>query len=339
MKPYYSEKGITIYHGDCRDVLALLPGPGPDCCVTSPPYFGLRFYGDSGIGNESSLTQYVENLSACMMGVHERLADKGTLWLNIGDSFANDGKWGGETGGKQSHLDDVNRKRVGREKRVTGQKPKDLCGVPWRIAFALQELGWWLRLDIIWHKPNVLPESVVDRPTKAHEYIFLLSKSQSYYYDQEVTLEPVSPNTHMRLSQNLAAQIGSARANGGNKTNGPMKAVGRKASIGTVGIEKHNPSFDAAVCLPVNARNKRSVWTVPTGEGLGDHTSTFPPALILPCVLAGTPPGGTVLDPFCGTGTTLAVAKENGCCAIGIEIEERYCEIAARRMAQEVLAF
>lgn len=338
MRPYYQEDGITIYHGDCREVLTALPVP-VDCCVTSPPYFGLRFYGDSGIGNEASLSEYLEVLTDCIMAVHRQLSDTGTLWLNLGDSFANDGKWGGETGGKQSHLDDVNRKRVGREKRITGLKPKDLCGVPWRVALALQNAGWWLRLDIIWHKPNVLPESVTDRPTKSHEYIFLLSKSERYYYDQEATLEPVSVNTHMRLSQNLAEQIGSHRANGGGKTNGPMKAVGRKAAIGTPGIEKHNPSFDASVCMPVTARNKRSVWTVPTGEGLGDHTSTFPPALIFPCVLAGTPVAGIVLDPFCGTGTTLEVAKENGRRAIGIEIEEKYCEIAAKRLAQKVLNF
>lgn len=314
MKPYYDHAGIVIYHGDCREVLPALPEPGFDCCVTSPPYYGLRFYGQQGIGNELTLAEYVENLSACMMTVHGGLSDHGTLWLNIGDSFANDGKWGGETGGKQAHLDDVNRKRVGREKRVTGLKPKDLCGVPWRIAFSLQELGWWLRLDVIWHKPNALPESVGDRPTKAHEYIFLLSKSQNYFYDADAIREPWADESKARRER--------ARLT-------PYAAPGQSENRG---LER---KYTGA------GRNKRSVWEVctdTTPDG-GDHSATFPPELILPCVLAGTPPAGTVLDPFCGTGTTLEVAKENGRRAIGIEIEEKYCEIAAKRLSQEVLEF
>jgi site-specific DNA-methyltransferase (cytosine-N4-specific) len=287
---------------------------------------------------ELTLDSYQQNLVSALEAVRSAIREDATLWLNLGDSYANDGKWGGITGGKQAHLNDDNLKRVGREKRMTGLSPKNLCGVPWRIAFALQEAGWTLRLDIIWHKPNVLPESVNDRPTKAHEYIFLLSKSERYYYNQEATLEPVSPNTHARLSQNIEAQIGSERANGGQKTNGNMKAVGRKLAPAGSG-NRSNESFSNAVCLQVEMRNKRSVWTVPTGEGMGGHTSTFPEELIRPCILAGCPPGGVVLDPFAGTGTTLLAAKKNGCKAIGIEIEERYCEIAAKRLSQEVFDF
>jgi|SRR6266478_2400516 len=339
MKPYYEHAGITIYHGDCREVLPALPPSSVNCCVTSPPYFGLRFYGENGIGMEDSMSLYQANLLAALLPLQDVLRSDATFWLNLGDSYANDGKFGGETGGKQSYLDDENRKRVGREKRSTGLKPKNLCGIPWRIALALQDLGWTLRLDIVWHKPNVLPESVKDRPTRAHEYIFLFSLSEDYFYNQEATLEPVSANTHMRLSQNLAAQIGSHRANGGGKTNGPMKAVGRKGKLGVQGVERSNESWESAVCMPVEYRNKRSVWTVPTGEGMGDHTSTFPAELITPCILAGSPPSGIVLDPFCGTGTTLAVAKQNHCRAIGIEIEEKYCEIAAKRLSQKVLQF
>ena len=335
MKPYYEHAGITIYHGDCREILPTLAF---DSCVTSPPYFGLRFYGEKGIGMERCLAEYLEVVTSALMLVRDSISDSGVMWLNLGDCHANDGKWGGETGGKQVYLDEANRKRVGRGKRVTGLKPKDLCGVPWRVALRLQELGWWLRLDCIWHKPNVLPESVKDRPTKAHEYVFLLSKAAQYYYDLEATLEPVSVNTHARLSQNVEAQIGSERANGGQKTNGNMKAVGRKLAPAGSGI-RSNESFSSAVCLKVEMRNKRSVWTVSTGVGLGDHTSTYPAELIRPCVLSATPAGGIVCDPFAGTGTTLLVAKQNNRRAIGIEIEERYCEIAAKRLSQEVFDF
>jgi DNA modification methylase len=309
-----------------------------DSCVTSPPYFGLRWYGDSGIGMENSLEAYMGGLIERLMAVRKGLSESGSMWLNLGDSYANDGKWGGETGGKQAYLDDATRKRVGRERRTTGLKPKDICGVPWRAALALQDYGWWLRLDCIWNKPNVLPESVADRPTKCHEYVFLLSKSARYYYDINATLEPVSPNTHARLSQDVERQIGSERANGGQKFNGNMKAVGRKLAAAGSGV-RSNESFSNAVCMKVEMRNKRSVWTVPTGEGVGDHTSTFPPDLIRPLVLASTPAGGTVLDPFCGTGTTLLVAKEHNRRSIGIEVQEKYCELAAKRLAQEVFEF
>lgn len=170
----------------------------------------------------------------------------------------------------------------------SGYKPKDLMGMPWRLALALQRDGWYLRQDIIWHKPNTMPESVRDRCTKSHEYVFLLTKSPRYFYDQIATLEPVSPNTHARLSQDLANQIGSHRANGGAKTNGPMKAVGRKASMGTPGVVKSNASFESTVVLQVSQRNKRSVWTVPSASFSEAHFATFPEALIVDMIKAGT---------------------------------------------------
>lgn len=207
------------------------------------------------------------------------------------------------------------------------------------LAFALQADGWYLRQDIIWAKPNPMPESVRDRCTKAQEYIFLLSKSPNYYFDQEAILEPVSPNTHLRIKQNLAAQIGSYRANGGTKTNGPMKAVSRKTQQGEFGIIKNNASWDQACCLPVEQRNKRSVWTVATGSFSGAHFATFPPELIKPCILAGCPEGGTVLDPFMGSGTTLITANELDRNCIGFDINPDYCNMANQRrekaMAQQ----
>lgn len=341
MRPYYEHAGITIYHGDAREVL---PGVGSEyvsTCATSPPYFGLRNYGsDKQIGNESTLEEYLSALSACFSEVRRVLRDDGTLWLNLGDSYARAREKGqhkpGDCG-KQNYI--IERSgRAANQCIPDGMKPKDLIGIPWLAAFALRRAGWWLRCDIVWQKPNVLPESVTDRPTREHEYIFLLSKSERYYYNQEATLEPVSPNTHARLSQTIEKQIGSERANGGQKTNGNMKAVGRKLAAAGSGV-RSNESFSNSVCLQVEKRNKRTVWTVPTGEGLGEHTSTFPEELIRPCVLAGSPAGGVVLDPFCGTGTVLVVAKENGSRAIGIDVDEQSCEIAAKRLSQEVLQF
>jgi DNA modification methylase len=328
---------VRILTGDCRKVLRSLPDESVHCVVTSPPYFGLRDYGVAGqIGLEPSPEAFTDELVAVFSEVRRVLRNDGTLWLNLGDSYANDGKWGGETGGKQAYLDENNRKRVGREKRVTGLKPKDLIGIPWRVAFALQAAGWWLRSDIVWQKTNPMPESVTDRPTKSHEYLFLLSKAQSYYYDAEAILEPVSPNTHARLSQDVAAQVGSARANGGAKTNGNMKAVGRgpKTTEAGSGI-KNNESFAAAVCLPVTQRNKRTVWTTSTAAFKGAHFATFPPDLIEPCIKAGCPKGGAVLDPFGGAGTTGLVADRLGRDAILIELNPEYAGMAERRIRHD----
>ncbi|MGY8624279.1 DNA-methyltransferase [Chromobacterium violaceum] len=192
------------YQGDCRDVMRRLIAAGVrvQCIVTSPPYWGLRDYGHPGqLGMEPTLQEFMANMVEVFELCRQLLADDGTLWLNMGDSYANDGKWGGHTGGK--HASALHTSPVGRNKRYTGLKPKDLVGQPWRLAFALQEAGWWLRQDIIWYKPNPMPESVRDRCTKAHEYLFLLTKGERYFFDQDAILEPVSPNTHARLAQNV----------------------------------------------------------------------------------------------------------------------------------------
>jgi DNA modification methylase len=226
---------------------------------------------------------------------------------------------------------------------ATGLKPKDLMGMPWRLAFALQDDGWYLRQDIIWNKPNPMPESVRDRCTKSHEYVFLLSKSKKYYFDQAAILEPCSPNTHARLSQDVQAQIGSERANGGAKSNGNMKATARKTNgVGwghgsdaderQRGRVKDNDSMNSALAIMPTERNKRSVWTVATHSFKGAHFATFPPDLIRPCVLAGAPRGGVVLDPFGGAGTTSLVSMQEGRRSIICELNPEYAAMARRRI-------
>lgn len=334
-----------VFFGDCRDTMRDLIAQGVkvQMCVTSPPYFGLRDYGHPGqLGLEATPAEFVAAMVEVFALVRELLADDGVLWLNLGDSYATQGGRG------EARMEELGRpsegaKTEGRWRGTTsgtkmppGLKPKDLMGIPWRVAFALQEAGWYLRQDIIWHKPNPMPESVTDRCTKAHEYLFLLSKSERYYFDQKAILEPVSPNTHARLSQNVQAQIGSERANGGAKTNGNMKAVGRKFDPGAG--NKNNPSFDAAMAIMPDERNKRSVWTVPTQPYSGAHFATFPPALIEPCVLAGSRSGDTVLDCFFGSGTTGEVAGNLGRNWIGCEINDQYAPLQQARTAQRGLA-
>lgn len=388
------------HFGDVRDVLRQMIAAGVkvNCIVTSPPYWGLRSYLPADhpdkaheIGSEPTLQEFIQTMTGVFDLARQVLADDGTLWMNMGDSYANDGKWGGMTGGKQAYLPDDNLLRVGREKKNTGLKPKDLMGQPWRLAFALQDAGWWLRQDIVWHKPNPMPESIRDRCTKSHEYIFHLSKSEKYYFDQDAILEPVSLATHARLSQNVQAQIGSERAYGGAKANGNMKAVGRregppgnpaegvppkaalvdtenagayadgksermgrgagwrKAYAGNgVGFGhgydespkprvKNNESFDAAMAIMPTHRNKRSVWTVNTESYKGAHFATFPRKLIEPCILAGCPPGGTVLDIFMGSGTTAQVAEQLGRKWIGIDIDRRNEALQRERLRQPSL--
>ncbi|KKK62967.1 hypothetical protein LCGC14_2999030, partial [marine sediment metagenome] len=259
----------------------------------------------------------------------------GTLWLNMGDSYAGGGRGG------NSKIHNHKYSAQGICYAVPDElKPKDLIGMPWRVAFALQDDGWYLRSDIIWHKPNPMPESVTDRPTKSHEYIFLMSKGTKYYYDAEAIMEPVSKNTHLRISQNVAAQIGSDRAHAGGKTNGRMKAVIRtpKQQEPGKGI-RNNDSFNHAICLPVLERNKRTVWTIPTQGYSEAHFATYPVNLIFPCIKAGCHPGGTVLDPFIGSGTTAIVAERLNRKWAGIEINLDYVKIAVDRIKKETAQF
>lgn len=237
---------IRLLTGDCRDVLPTLPDESVDCCVTSPPYFGLRDYGHAGqIGLEPTPDEFVAGSVAVFREVRRVLRKDGTLWLNLGDSYANDGKWGGSSGGKHVtalHGDTS----IGRGKRTTGLKPKDLIGIPWLVAFALRADGWYLRQDIIWAKPNPMPESVTDRCTKSHEYLFLLSKSPRYYFDADTIAEPLAQASIERLSQpTLDQQAGSARVPG--KTNGNMKAVSR---ANTRSRDGYNPAPGAARAAP-----------------------------------------------------------------------------------------
>lgn len=268
----------SIFLGDVRDVLPSLPAGIFHTCVTSPPYFGLRDYGHGGqIGLEPTPDEFVAALVGVFREVRRVLRDDGTVWLNLGDSYG---------------------------------KGKQLLGIPWRVAFALQADGWYLRQDIIWHKPNPMPESVTDRCTKAHEYIFLLSKSPRYYFDADAIKEPSSK--FEKEGGRPRTQPNGLRADAAKKLGGFQMQV-------------------------VETRNRRSVWTVTTKPFAGAHFATFPPDLIEPCILAGAPVGGMVLDPFFGAGTTGLVAARTGRECWGVEINPEYTEMAAARTGAEVV--
>jgi len=317
MQPY------KIICADCITGMKTLGDQSINTCVTSPPYFGLRDYkgGDAEIGCEASPEDYVRKMVEVFREVHRVLRDDGTLWLNLGDSYASNGcyinSWLKKEHNKgKKHLHTNNHDRYEDRKAFRGGeygiKGKDLMGVPWRVAFALQADGWYLRQDIIWNKPNHMTEIVEDRCTKSHEYIFLLSKNPKYYYDQESVKEPVAESTVSRLSQkNLMNQNGSTRVPG--KTNGNMKAVGN-----------------------TETRNRRSVWTVTTKPFRGAHFATFPIDLITPCILAGCPEGGVVLDPFTGSGTTAVAALTNRRNFVGCELNPDYAKLAEDRIKTEV---
>ena len=319
-------KAWKIIEGNCIEGMKSMSEGCVHTCVTSPPYFGLRNYngGTDEIGCESSPEEFVEKMVEVFREVRRVLRDDGTVWLNLGDSYASNGcyinSWLEKEHNKdKKHLHTKNHDRYEDRKAFRGGrygiKAKDLMGVPWRVALALQADGWYLRQDIIWSKPNPMPESVEDRCTKSHEYIFLLTKQPKYYYDHEAIKEPMAESSVSRLQQNIQSQIGSTRANGGAKTNGNMKAVGDFSS---------------------GLKNKRSVWSVTVKPFRGAHFATFPKELILPCVLAGSPKGGVVFDPFTGSGTTAVVSLENGRSFIGCELNPDYIKIAENRIAEEV---
>jgi DNA modification methylase len=327
---------LSILTGCCLAVLATLPDRSVDCCITSPPYWGLRDYQNPGqLGLEPTPEEYVANMVRVFREVRRVLKDDGTLWLNLGDSYAS--APGGFQGKNGQRRDRTFTAKVNLEKRAGDLKPKDLVGIPWRVAFALQSDGWYLRQDIIWSKPNPMPESVRDRCTKSHEYIFLLSKNERYYFDPDAIAEPLAASSIARLSQaNLPNQLGSDRVPG--KTNGTMKAVVRSGNKERKsGTSRGCPEGTGSnVCGSVpwegSKRNKRSVWSVSTKPFKEAHFATFPPELIEPCVLAGCPQGGTVIDPFFGAGTTGLVAQKHGRNCIGIELNPDYVEIARKRV-------
>jgi DNA modification methylase len=296
-----------VLHGNSLEVLKTIPTGTINTCITSPPYWGLRDYGvEEQIGLEKTPEEYVSKMVEIFREVKRVLRDDGTLWLNLGDCYFGSSMTGGT-------------KRKGRmfkkpsncvpKQEKSQLKPKDLVGIPWMVAFALRADGWYLRQDIIWHKPNVMPESVKDRPTKAHEYIFLLSKSSKYYYDAEAIKEPLARPEE--LLRKTPAVFG-----GRNKHDG-------------YGTKKHSGNKYVGT---YTGRNKRSVWTVSTKPFPEAHFATFPPDLIKPCILAGCPEGGIVLDPFIGSGTTALVAKRLNRNYIGIDINPEYCKMARERL-------
>ena len=299
-----------IYNMDCLKGLKQLPDNSINCCVTSPPYWGLRDYGiDGQIGLEGTPEEYVDKLVQVFREVKRVLRDDGCLWLNLGDSYNGSGGAGGDY--SPGGLKDGQPKYPGRN--IGTLKPKDLVGIPWRIAFALQADGWYLRSDIIWHKPNPMPESVTDRPTKAHEYIFLLSKTERYFYDAEAIKEKGVMTNAGGRQRDTRETHGMGGGNGGiNKAKERMKK--ELAENGFV------------------TRNKRSVWTVATKPFKEAHFAVFPPDLIKPCILAGCPEGGVVLDPFMGSGTTGMVAAMYQRNFIGFELNQEYCKMAEKRI-------
>ena len=313
-----------LHVGDCLESLRSLPDQSVHCCVTSPPYFGLRNYGvDGQIGLEQTPDQYVARLVAVFREVRRVLQDDGTLWLNIGDSYA--GSWGNQgrktERGTQRPINGAMMQPVhdgrypstgsntGSLARTPGCKNKDLIGIPWMLAFALRADGWYLRQDIIWHKPNPMPESVRDRCTKAHEYVFLLSKSERYFFDSKAIKEPAFSTAPSRN--------GFAGRQGGSERVGPQ-------SGGSGTDERWQPG---------GKRTRRSVWSVATKPYKGAHFATFPPDLIEPCILAGCPVGGVVLDPFGGSGTTAGVAIKHGRSAILCELNPDYAALIPDRVA------
>ena len=320
-----TENWINKPHiGDCREIMRSMVADGVkvQCAITSPPYWGLRDYGVEGqLGMEETPEAYVQNMVEVFSLVNELLTDDGTLWLNLGDTYSahKDCKSVGQSLAKGTSREDAHviplgqsHSRNSKMLKQQGYKPKDLVGIPWRTAFALQAQGWYLRSDIIWAKPNSMPESVKDRPTKSHEYIFLLSKNQKYYYDAEAIAEDFHSEPQ------------------------PPR-------------DRRNEAYGAAYLTPLGAglrngyengkRNKRSVWTIPTQPYREAHFATFPPALITPCILAGSRVGDTVLDPFFGSGTTGEVAEKLGRKWIGIDLNPKYEALQKKRTAQTGLVW
>lgn len=353
---------IDLRVGDCREILPTLADESVHCCVTSPPYWGLRDYGHGAqIGLEPRLDEFIDALVEVFREVRRVLRDDGTLWLNLGDSYAGAaGGWQGKNGERASRTFTARIKHRkgrgsgrpklnGRGERVregTKQasnaaadfdgphrcvdqelKPKDLVGVPWRVALALQADGWWLRSDIIWSKPNPMPESIKDRPTKAHEYLFLLAKSERYYYDAAAIAEPATwagPN----------APALSPHGQGFAKRSSEQEKERQRSKQD--GHGRRHEGFNGryfAQPAPLE-RNKRTVWTVATTPTPEAHFATFPRKLVEPCVLAGCPAGGVVLDPFAGTGTVGRVAEDLGRNSLLIELNPDYAAMAERKTAQ-----
>ena len=303
----------TILYGDCRDTLKQFDEQARTC-VTSPPYYGLRDYGgeENQIGQEKTPEEFIDQLVSVFKEVRNVLTDDGTLWINLGDSYYNYRPGKGQSYPKQSVSktnQDLPTQCNKRGNKLDGLKEKDLIGIPWMFAFAMRSDGWYLRQDIIWHKPNPMPESVKDRCTKSHEYIFLLSKNKKYYYDNEAIKEPVKQDWGTR-----------------NRTNGKYHNSGS-------GLSPHS-----GLTKSYDRKNKRDVWSITNKPYKGSHFAVFPPDLITPCILAGSEKGDIILDPFMGSGTTAMVAKQLGRDYIGCELHEEYSNLIDQRVPVEEVA-
>jgi DNA modification methylase len=320
---------VKILTGDALERLRELPAASANCCVTSPPYWGLRDYGvDGQIGLEETPDEWCRRLVDVFREVRRVLRDDGTLWVNVGDSYA--GSWGNQgrkeergtqrliNGGMITPVLDgrypAKQSNTGKIPEGAGYKPKDLIGAPWMLAFALRADGWYLRRDIIWHKPNPIPESVADRPTSAHEYVFLLSKSARYWYDGDAIREPYAQDSLARVSRG--------------------RSTSHKYADGGPGRQTLAADLSNACTSEIGA-NARSVWSIATKPFPEAHFATFPPELARRCILAGCPDGGTVIDPFGGAGTTGLVADRLHRNAVMIELNPDYAAMARRRLGAD----
>lgn len=331
---------IKILHGDCIEQMKTMDDESVDCVVTSPPYWGLRDYGvDGQIGLEATLDEHLEKMVEVFEEIKRILKPTGTVFLNYGDCYAS-------TPNGRKAKDVENDDRCFRDKPMSTVggvlKPKDLCMIPNRLAIALQCAGWWVRSEIIWAKPNPMPESVTDRPAQSHEKIFLLTKSPRYFYDAEAVRKPAADASIKRWDQDIENQTGSTRANGGKKTNGNMKAVGgrtREVPPRNKGYKNHTTLNEVPTGHGRNLRNYEpapvQVWEFATRPFKEAHFATFPPELAERCIKAGCPQGGVVFDPFGGAGTTGLVADRLGLDAVLIELNDDYIDIASKRIVDD----
>lgn len=320
-EPFFVDHDVTLYCGDAAETLAQLPAQSVNCIVTSPPYFGLRDYGIEGqLGLEASPLEYVEKLADTLDVAGDALAHDGVMWLNLGDTYST--RVAARTSSHQDGLngaeytkDWTRDKALGRTRMPTFLPEKNLMGIPWRVAFALQDRGWILRNDIIWRKTNGMPESVTDRLASKHEYLFLFSKSRSYWFDLDSIREARSAATEARYQYAFKANSNPASATN-HLADGGM--ITNASELG---------------------KNPGDVWSIPTAPFPGAHFATFPPEIPRRCILAGCPADGVVLDPFAGSGTTLMVARQLGRKSIGVELNPDYCALAVDRIGPSVLDF
>lgn len=328
MNPKIAEHDVTVHHGDAATVLAQLPPASANCVVTSPPYYGLRDYGVQGqLGLEESPVDYVEALRSVFAEAWRVLADDGVLWLNLGDSYSTPQR-GSDNGWDKSRLSNPARVQkmqfasMRADRAVTFDRPrKSLLGLPWRVAFALQDDGWILRNAVIWNKLNAMPESVTDRLSTRYEHVFLFSKSRHYWFDLDAIREPHSDVSFARAAPGRAAPGKSAREGAGYPA----------------GMNPQTARLDQS--LHPGGRNPGDVWSISTSPFPGAHFATMAPALARRCVLAGCRPGGVVLDPFTGSGTTAMVARQLGRLFVGAELNAAYFPIIRDRIGPTTLQF